>query len=93
MTIVRKAHWLALVTDAFGGRGGIAQFNRDFLRALGACASVSSIAVVPRHAPDRVVTPTGIAQAPPRAGRTLYALMALLRAVFRRVDVVFCGHH
>ena len=22
---------LALVTDAFGGRGGIAQYNRDFL--------------------------------------------------------------
>ena len=25
---------LALVTDAFGGRGGIAQYNRDFLGAL-----------------------------------------------------------
>ena len=25
---------LALVTDAFGGHGGIAQYNRDFLSAL-----------------------------------------------------------
>ncbi len=25
---------LALVTDAFGGYGGIAQYNRDFLAAL-----------------------------------------------------------
>jgi hypothetical protein len=25
---------LALVTDAFGGHGGIAQYNRDFLHAL-----------------------------------------------------------
>lgn len=89
---MRKAHWLALVTDAFGGRGGIAQFNRDFLGVLGECACVSAITVLPRHAPDRVVTPAGIAQAPARAGRFIYAVMALLTVVSRRVDVVFCGH-
>jgi phosphatidyl-myo-inositol dimannoside synthase len=89
---MRKAHWFALVTDAFGGRGGIAQYNRDFFEALGECAWVSSITVVPRHAPDRVVTPTGIFQAPARAGRIIYTVMALLKAVFRPVDVVFCGH-
>jgi hypothetical protein len=27
---------LALVTEAFGGRGGIAQYNRDLLGALAA---------------------------------------------------------
>ena len=26
---------LALVPDAYGGRGGIAQYNRDFLGAIG----------------------------------------------------------
>jgi phosphatidyl-myo-inositol dimannoside synthase len=89
---MRKARWFALVTDAFGGRGGIAQFNRDFLGALGECAWVSSITVVPRHAPDRVVTPTGIYQAPARAGRIIYSVVALLKAVSQPVDVVFCGH-
>ena len=33
---------LALVTDAFGGRGGIAQYNRDFLGALAEAGAVSS---------------------------------------------------
>src|SRR5437016_4368211 len=31
---------LALVTDAFGGHGGIAQYNRDFLSALAGCDRV-----------------------------------------------------
>ena len=30
---------LALVTDAFGGRGGIAQYNRDLLSALAGAGS------------------------------------------------------
>ena len=28
---------LMLLTDGFGGVGGIAKFNRDFLQALDAC--------------------------------------------------------
>ena len=32
---------LALVTDAFGGRGGIAQYNRDFLGALAETGAAS----------------------------------------------------
>ena len=43
---------LAIVTDAFGGRGGIAQYNRDFLGALAEAGAVSSITVVPRLAPE-----------------------------------------
>ena len=35
-----KAKMLALVTDAFGGRGGIAQYNRDFLSAVVNCDAV-----------------------------------------------------
>ena len=45
------AHCLALVTDAFGGHGGIAQYNRDFLEAIAEGGVVSSITVLPRHAP------------------------------------------
>jgi len=39
---------LAIVTDAFGGRGGIAQYNRDFLGALAETGAASSITVLPR---------------------------------------------
>lgn len=82
---------LALVTDAFGGRGGIAQYNRDFLGAAVSSGVVSSIRVLPRNAPDPVVTPPGIEQEP-RAGRSAYVLAALRLALSERAQVVFCGH-
>ncbi len=89
---MRKARCLALVTDAFGGRGGIAQYNRDFLGALSETGAVSSITVLPRHAPERIVAPAGISQKEARPGRLVYSAAALLTAFGRRTDVVFCGH-
>jgi len=87
---------LALVTDAFGGRGGIAQYNRDFLSALVGPGpkgvAVASLTVLPRHAPDQVIPPTGIQQMPPQSGRLAYAVAALAVAFTRQVDLVFCGH-
>ncbi len=82
---------LALVTDAFGGRGGIAQYNRDFLGAL-AEAGLASITVLPRLAPDSAVAPNSIKQMPARPGRAAYSAAALRIALFQSVDVVFCGH-
>jgi len=83
---------LALVTDAFGGRGGIAQYNRDFLGALAETGAVSSITVLPREAPDLFVLPEGIEQTPARPGRIGYSVAALRTALLRPVDLVFCGH-
>ena len=83
---------LAIVTDAFGGRGGIAQYNRDFLGALADAGILSSITVLPRQAPDSPVPPATIEQLPARDGRIAYSIAALRTALFRRVDVVFCGH-
>ena len=83
---------LALVTDAFGGRGGIAQYNRDLLGALAASGTAQSILVIPRHAPDPVVTPERIRQAPARPGRLAYVVAALRAAFSGSYDAVFCGH-
>jgi phosphatidylinositol alpha-1,6-mannosyltransferase len=83
---------LALVTDAFGGRGGIAQYNRDFLSALVLSGTISSIAVLPRNVPDPVSLLVGIAQAPARSDRVAYSLGAIWSALFTRFDVIFCGH-
>jgi phosphatidylinositol alpha-1,6-mannosyltransferase len=90
--VTRGISVLALVTDAFGGHGGIAQYNRDFLVALAECGTVSSITVLLRHAPERVATPAAISQLPPRRGRLSYSAVALLTALRRPIDVVFCGH-
>ena len=83
---------LAIMTDAFGGRGGIAQYNRDLLEALAEAGIFSSIKVVPRQTPDLPSPPKTIEQMPPRRGRIAYSVAAMRAALFRPVDLVFCGH-
>jgi phosphatidylinositol alpha-1,6-mannosyltransferase len=88
----RSPTMLALVTDAFGGRGGIAQYNCDFLGALADARAVSSITILPRHAPDFPLVPETIEQTIARPGRIVYLVAALRTALFRHIDLVFCGH-
>lgn len=83
---------LALVTDAFGGRGGIAQYNRDFLGAVAEAGVVSSMTILPRYAPDLSAPPETIEQTLARPGRIAYSVAALRTVLFRPIDLVFCGH-
>src|SRR5262249_33264952 len=85
---------LALVTDAFGGHGGIAQYNRDFLAALAACEGIHVVIVLPRASEKSPGTlPSGVRQLPPVQGRLAYSLAALQAAqAHPAIDVVFCGH-
>ena len=85
---------LALVTDAFGGHGGIAQYNRDLLTALSASSRTSRIVCLPRHAEDADTRlPAKIEQQSPVPARIPYALAATRLALSgQRCDVVFCGH-
>jgi phosphatidylinositol alpha-1,6-mannosyltransferase len=48
--------------------------------------------VVPRHAPDQVITPASIHQVPPQPGRLAFFFVALAKAFTRKFDLVFCGH-
>lgn len=81
---------LALVTDAFGGRGGIAQYNRDFLAALASAGS--KVVALPRHAPDAEQPPNGIEQRPARLGRLSYSCAVIVETLRMKPDIVFCGH-
>src|SRR5262245_46677453 len=85
---------LALVTDAFGGYGGIAQYNRDFCSALATCDGIAEVIVLPRAAevrPDKL--PLRVRQLHSVQGRLAYSLAALWTARTEYpVDVVFCGH-
>src|SRR5262245_57652332 len=85
---------LALVTDAFGGNGGIAQFNRDLLSSLATCDPISDVIVLPRaRATSPGTLPSGLRQLDPVQGRFHYSLVALWTALTHRpFDVVFCGH-
>src|SRR4051812_25141715 len=67
----RQQQWMALVSEAFGGSGGIQQYNRDLLSAVAVSGAGNNICVLPRHAPKAAVTPAGGTQRPPK-GRASY---------------------
>lgn len=83
--------WMALVSDAFGGIGGIAQYNRDLLSAVAVSGNSHRICILPRHAPKPAMLPSGITQMAPM-GHAAYVFAALSLALRRSFDVVFCGH-
>jgi phosphatidyl-myo-inositol dimannoside synthase len=84
---------LALVTDAFGGHGGIAQYNRHFLSSLAACPPVAEVIVLPRNAISPGEMPVRLRQLRAVPGKLAYSAAALAAAqAHRPVNVVFCGH-
>jgi len=82
---------LAIVPDAFGGRGGISQYNRDFFETL-AEMDLMSIVILPRGVADSYCTPKNVRQLTQRSNKVLYSVTALGTALLNRVDIVFCGH-
>lgn len=88
-----RASMLALVTDAYGGYGGIAQYNRDFLGAAARSGQLGSIRILPRIAPNATGSvPAGLAQERPVKGRLRYVLRALFRAWRTRPAIIFNAH-
>lgn len=86
---------LMLATDAHGGFGGIAQYNRDVLEALDSFTGVGEVVVVPRAADSRAVN----APAKVRydlagtAGQLGFARRALVQAFMAsRYDLIYCAH-
>lgn len=83
---------LALVTDAFGGFGGIARYNQEFITALAAAPGVREVHVLPRIGRAEGPLPEKVRQEPPIRSRLRYALAALRIALSQPVDLIFCGH-
>lgn len=87
---------MMLLTDAFGGFGGISQFNRDFLRALDRSEAVTRTFAFPRiikqtiteEMPESVVYMRAAAQ-----GKLRYAGQ-LMRGLYQcpGIDLIICGH-
>ncbi len=86
---------LALVTEAFGGFGGIAKFNRDFLRALCSRKDCDEVVTIPRILSN---APEGL---PPRLTYVTEGINSVLKYIFTAVkksfsgpkfDLIFCGH-
>ena len=85
---------LALVTDAYGGRGGIAQHNRHLLAALASAPGVRRVAALPRLVADPAeAAPHAVGWRPGAAGsKPRYVAAALAEARRARPEVVVCGH-
>lgn len=85
---------LALVTDAFGGQGGIALYNRDLLTALSSHPAIDEIVVVPRHVTeDPGAIPPRIAYRTSGAdGKTAFTVACIGALGTRAFDLVLCGH-
>lgn len=92
MTPPITANILALVSDAFGGHGGIAAFNRDLATALAGQGGVRLRLLPRRTAGLGHPIPPSIRQDPPLRGKLLYGLAALWAALRDPPQVIVCGH-
>lgn len=87
-----KLKVLALVTEAYGGRGGIACAARDVLESLSLDPRIDKISVLPRTAVDKVeALPAKVHQGIANSSRLTYALNAVF-SLRHACDVVFCNH-
>lgn len=84
---------LLLIPEAFGGHGGIAQYNQDLIKALSSLREIEQIVAVPRYIsrpitdlPDKLVYLTGGA-----VGKSAF-VRTCLGALSGRFDLVICGH-
>ena len=91
---VRKKRILVLLTDAFGGHGGIALYNRDLLSALCARADCAEVVAIPRLMPrDPEPMPERLTYVTAGIDSKLKYLAAVLKAARGgRFDLIVCGH-
>lgn len=83
---------LALVTEAYGSRGGMARANRDLFAAL---APVCAVDILPRSADSTALRgdwPEGVSQLDAARDKVSYAIGAARAVLGGRYDVLFCGH-
>jgi len=86
---------LAFLTDAFGGHGGIAQFNRDFLTALCVHPACEEIVAIPRLIPlPCEPLPDKLNYVKGAINNKRRYIATVVRTVWKnpRFDVIFCGH-
>src|SRR5690242_6695999 len=86
---------LVLVSDAFGGRGGIALYNRHLLRALCEFPEMERVIAIPRvmtYAPEEM--PRNLEYKTSALGGKLRYVLSSLTAAFStpKVNLVICSH-
>ena len=86
---------LALVGDAYGGRGGIALYSRNLLKALCCYPKTGKVVALPRNINYSLEgLPNNLDFMTSAAGGKLRYFIACTHAAFSipRVDLIICGH-
>ncbi|MEO6247558.1 MAG: glycosyltransferase family 4 protein [Sphingomicrobium sp.] len=85
---------LALTTDSFGGRGGIATYARDAIRAMAALGDVAEVVVVVALKPDPAepLPPKVTLVDKSGAGKSGYATAVVRLALAGGFDAVWIAH-
>ncbi len=86
---------LSLITDAFGGRGGIALYGRDVLSALCNHPGAGQVVAIPRLMPDPPEQlPERLSYLTGGLGGRLNYVLAIVGLLMRdrRFDLIVCGH-
>lgn len=85
---------LMLVTDAFGGRGGIAKFNRDFITALCTHPRCEEVIAIPRLVAEPIgALPSRLTYLVLGPSKRAFVKTAILSAWRGRpYQLVVCGH-
>jgi asparagine synthase (glutamine-hydrolysing) len=93
--VKRARRFLALLTDGFGGHGGIALYNRDLLTALCSFPRCAGVVAIPRLMPNPPEPmPAKLTYLTAAVGSKMRYLAAVLRILRedREYDMVVCGH-
>lgn len=92
-TVGSEIRVLAIVAEAFGGRGGIAQSTRDVLSAAANVTQIGQIDVFPRIVRGQEFEiPEHIVQHPAVSMPYLYSTRVLLHSYRMKPDLIYCGH-
>ncbi len=87
---------LVLLSDAYGGHGGIAKFNRDLLTSLSSYPGLLEATAIPRLMPfPPEPIPSNLNYVTDGLGGKRRYLSAVLRSIIgraRRSDLIVCGH-
>ena len=86
---------LALVTDAYGGRGGIALYNKNLLQAICQHPHVEQVVVIPRIVVYELEElPRNLDYVVDAVGSKFKYLLACVRAALTkdRFDLIVCSH-
>ncbi|MGU3472494.1 glycosyltransferase family 4 protein [Paenibacillus sp. D51F] len=87
---------LVLLSDAYGGHGGIAKFNRDLLTSLSSYPGLREATAIPRLMPfPPEPIPANLNYVTEGLGGKRRYLSAVLRSLIgraRRSDLIVCGH-